>query len=187
MREPGFSPGEFRLRNKQMNGLNQIKLINKIYMETIIKELAKMKVAYFEGFAPEPENKARNKMDQWLKKKHLIHKSHRIFGHNIDPEGNLSSDPDHAGYKFMVTLENNYKKDSETKIDFIEPGRFVVAGIEGNISEGEGKWIMEGWERLNKIIIKGNYTIKKPIRWFEEELEPSKPGNLRLDLYLEIE
>ena len=46
---------------------------------------------------------------------------------------------------------------------------------------------MEGWGRLNKMIKQSNYIIKKSIRWFEEELEPLIPGNLRLDLYLEIE
>ena len=38
----------------KLYGLEQIKLINEIYMRTIIKELTKMKIAYFEGFAPEP-------------------------------------------------------------------------------------------------------------------------------------
>jgi hypothetical protein len=31
------------------------------------------------------------------------------------------------------------------------------------------------------------FLIKCQARYFEEVLEPSKPGNLRLDLYLEIE
>ena len=39
----------------------------------------------------------------------------------------------------MVTLEYNYDINSETMIDFIEPRRFVVTGIEGNISDGDGK------------------------------------------------
>lgn len=118
----------------------------------------------------------------------MDNKQYRVFGHNIDLDGNLSNDPNNVGYKLMVTLDDSYDNiDSETKIDFIESGRFVVTGIEGNISDGDGKWIMEGWGELNMMIKQGNYIIKKPMRWFEEELEPSKLGNLRLDLYLEIE
>jgi hypothetical protein len=38
-----------------------------------------------------------------------------------------------------------------------------------------------------KMIDEKGYKVKRRGRCFEEELEPSKPGNLRLDLYLEIE
>lgn len=184
--EFGISPLKFRKQCQVLNGLKQINLVKEIYMGIIMKELEKMKVACFEAFQPEPEKNASSKMKAWLKKNHLEDKPHRIFGHNIDLQGKLSFDPENAGYKFMVTIEDDNNIDPDTELEAIEAGRFIVTGIEGNI-ESDGKWIMEGWGRLNKMIQEGNYKVKKPMRWFEEELEPSKPGNLRLDLYLEVE
>lgn len=144
-----------------------------------------MKVVSFEGFAPEPENKAKEKMKNWIKTTHFD-KPYRIFGHNIDLEGKLSNNPQNAGYKFMITVDNDYEADTTAKTGVIEGGKFIVTGVEGNI-ETDGRWITEGWNRLNKMIANGNYKVKKTPRWFEEELVPSKQGNLRLDLYLEIE
>ncbi len=86
----------------------------------------------------------------------------------------------------LVAIDDNYSKKTDVKTDVIGAGKFIVTGIEGNIGS-DGKWIMEGWGRLNKMIKENNYKVKSSPRWFEEQLEPSKPGNLRLDLYLEID
>jgi DNA gyrase inhibitor GyrI len=169
--------------------LEKINLIKEMYMGVIIKKLPKMKVACFEGFAPEPERKAGEKMRKWLKEKHMENKQHRVFGHNIDMQGNLSHDPDNAGYKVLVTIDDTaIIERGEVNIETIEPGDFVVTGIEGNFeSDPAGNWIREGWQRLNTMIKQKGYKVKCPGRWFEEVLESSQPGNLRLDLYLEIE
>ncbi len=46
---------------------------------------------------------------------------------------------------------------------------------------------MAGWKGLSDMIKEKGYKTKSDPRWFEEELEPQVPGNLRLDLYIEIE
>lgn len=181
-----ISPLQYRKSQQILTGQNKINLINEIYMGVIIKELPKMEVVCFEGYAPDPEIKAFDKMKDWLNKHKSEDNPKRIFGHNIDLNGKLTYDPQNAGYKVLVAIEDNNIKKFNVKTEIIEAGRFIVTGIEGNI-QSDGKWIMEGWGRLNKMIEKGDYKIKKAPRWFEEHLEPSKPGNLRLDLYLEIE
>ena len=187
--EFGISPFRFRKRRQSMGGLEKINLIKEMYMGVIIKKLPRMRVASFKGFAPDPEIKADKKMRNWLKEKQIEDKANRVFGHNIDKQGNLSYDPVNIGYKVMVTIDDDMIiEKEEVDVETIEPGEFVVTGIEGNFeSDPQGKWIMEGWQRLNEMIKQKGYKVKSPARWFEEVLEPSKPGNLRLDLYLEIE
>jgi DNA gyrase inhibitor GyrI len=155
-------------------------------MAIMIKEIPKMKVVCFEGFEPEPEKKASDPMMQWLKKNRLDARSQRIFGHNIDSDGKLSLEPHNAGYKFMVVVDDDFRPDPDCTIEHIEPGRFIVMGIEGNI-EVDGTWIMEGWSALNAIVRDGAYTMKVPPRWYEVEVAPIQQGNVRLELFLEIE
>jgi AraC-like DNA-binding protein len=190
--EFGISPFYFRKSRQNLKCLEEIKIIKEMYMGVVIKDLPEMKVACFEGFTPDPENKAKQKMDRWLKENTVNsrnNKSYRIFGHNIDLNGNLSHNPDNEGYKFMVTIDGNVSFGKDTvNTEIIKPGRFVVTGIEGNFgNDPKGKWITDGWKKLHKMIKKKGFKVKNGSRWFEEELEPSKPGNLRLDLYLEIE
>lgn len=147
-----------------------------------------MRVATFEGFAPEPEQKAKEQMEKWLSKREFENKPYRIFGHNIDLDGKIAHDPENVGYKFLITIADELDLASDNvKTEVIKAGKFVVTGIEGNFeSDPGGKWITEGWQKLEKMIKHKGYKVKSE-RWFEEELEPSKPGNLRLDLYMEIE
>jgi hypothetical protein len=142
----------------------------------------------FDGFAPEPESKAHEGMDAWLKRSGYG-KPYRIFGHNIDRDGNLSHDPHNIGYRFLITVDlGRLAAGDKAKAKTVAPGRYVVNGIEGDINAGDPTWIGEGWMRMNEMIEKKGYKKHPcPARWFEEELEPSKPGNLRLDLYVEIE
>ena len=187
--EFGISPFRFRKSRLPLNGLEKINLIKEMYMGVLVKELPAMKVACFEGFAPEPEKKAIDTMHNWLKKHQKQDKPRRIFGHNIDRQGNLSHEPENEGYKVLVTIDDeDLAENHEVKTEVIAPGRFVVTGIEGDIqADPQGKWIMAGWQKMNKMIEQKGYKIKCPARYYEEELEPSKPGLLRLDLYLEIE
>ncbi|MBN2531807.1 MAG: hypothetical protein JXB88_02885 [Spirochaetales bacterium] len=122
------------------------------------------------------------------KKKHMENKPYRIFGHNIDMEGNLSYSPDNVSYKLLVTIDDDViQGEKDLKVETIETGEFVVTGIEGNFeSDPQGNWIKEGWQKLNKMIKQKGYSVKCPARYYEEVLEPSESGNLRLDLYLEI-
>jgi AraC family transcriptional regulator len=187
--EFGVSPFHFRKSRQELKGLEKIKLIKEMYMGVIVKELPEMRVACFEGYAPDPENKAHAKMVEWLKANGLSDYPRRVFGHNIDLQGNLSYEPENEGYKVMVTIDQNKKAaGGNVKFDVIKSGKFVVTGIEGNFeTDKSGRWIMDGWQKMNNMVCEKGYKIKQPVRYFEEELEPSKPGNLRLDLYLEIE
>ncbi|MGL1891628.1 MAG: AraC family transcriptional regulator [Spirochaetaceae bacterium] len=187
--EFGVSPVDFRKKPQIFKGVKKLEIINEMHMGVVVKSLKEMKVVAFEGFAPEPEEKAKEKMVEWLNKRDLHNKPHRIFGFNIDLDGKAFNEPENEGYKFLVTIsdELDLTKDN-IKTEVINAGNFVVTGIEGNFEvDPTGKWITEGWQKLKNMIKHKGYKIKHPGRWFEEELEPSKQGNLRLDLYLEIE
>jgi AraC-like DNA-binding protein len=187
-KEFGISPIVFKKRRRTLKGLEKIQLIKEMYMGVIVKELPELRVACFDGFAPESETRAGEKMKVWMKENGLAEKPHRTFGHNIDREGKLSYDPVNVGYRFMVTVDQmDVSGIPDAKYDGIRPGKFVVTGIEGNIGAGDGKWIGEGWQKMNEMVCEKGYKVKQPARWFEEELKPSQPGNLHLDLYLEIE
>lgn len=187
--EFGVTPVDYKKKPCNFTGVSKLKLVNEMYMGVIVKKLHNMKALAFEGFAPDPEEKARKQMDEWFESKDLNNLHRRIFGHNIDLEGNLDNNPDNVGYKFLVTVSDNLILSNDSvKTDIIKAGKFVVTGIEGSLhSDANGKWITEGWQKLHTMIEKKGYKVKSPCRWFEEELEPSKQGNLRLDLYLEIE
>jgi AraC-like DNA-binding protein len=186
--EFGVSPIRFRNGRQDLKGLEKIIIIKEMYMGVIVKELDDMKVACFDGFAPEPESKAFKKMEEWKTKQKSFVKPYRVFGYNIDRNGNMAHDPDNLGYRVMLTLDAEYPQDDTTHYQTIKAGKFVVTGIEGNLKDDPGgKWITAGWQKLHTMITDKGYKVKCPVRYFEEELEPSKPGNLRLDLYLEIE
>lgn len=181
------SPKDFRQHMLCLNGLNRIELFKEKYMDVIIKELPELLAISFTGFSPEPENKAKAKMKEWLNTHEINKKPRRIFGHNVDLQGNYECNPENTGYKFLVSVDNLTEGDGE-KIETIKAGNFFVTGIEGNfVDDPNGNFIKVGWERMKKMIMEKKYSVKKNGRWFEEELEPQKVGNLRLDLYLEIE
>ncbi len=88
----------------------------------------------------------------------------------------------------MTLNEGEAAAEAADRVLTLVPGRFAVTGIEGNFQDDpEGKWIGAGWARMNTMIAQKNLKVKAGARWFEEELEPQTPGNLRLDLYLEVE
>jgi len=156
-------------------------------MGVIMKELPRMLAVAFDGFAPEPEGKAGEKLAAWNKTHPAKGRPRRTFGHNIDLQGNLDSNPKNVGYRFLTSIEDEAEGAGE-RIMVIEPGRFAVTGIEGSFEEDPtGTFIAAGWSKMNAMIKEKGLRVRAPPRWFEEELEPQKPGNLRLDLYLEIE
>ncbi len=185
-KEFDVSPQSFRQNVVELNELEKIRLFKEKYMGVIIKELQELLVVTFEGYGSEPEDKAKEKRDAWVAKSPKNMKQ-RILGHNIDKEGNISFDPENEGYKFLVTIEDN-RQSLGQKVEVLLPGKFAVTGIEGNFTDDPaGSWIGAGWGKMNDMIDKKGYKVKQPSRWFEEELEPETEGNLRLDLYLEIE
>ncbi len=184
--EFGVSPADYRKGPPFRPGLGKLALIKEMYMGIIVKELADMAVAYFDGFAPDSETKAHAALDAWRAKHPGSGNPRRVFGHNIDRKGNLSCDPDNEGYRLLATLEPGENPDG-APTTIIRGGKFLVTGIEGNFeADPAGKWIGDGWKRMNELIAEKGLRPHGAPRWFEEELEPSKPGNLRLDLYLEI-
>mgnify|MGYP001809692106 FL=1 len=184
--EFGVSPADYRKGRPFRPGLEKIALVKEMYMGIITKELSDQTVAYFDGFAPDSEDKAHAALDAWLKDRPATGKPRRVFGHNIDRKGNQSNEPDNEGYRLLVTLESG-ESAGAAPTSVIRAGKFLVTGIEGSF-EGDptGKWIQDGWKRMNELIREKGLRPHRAPRWFEEELEPSKPGNLRLDLYLEI-
>ena len=61
-----------------------------------------------------------------------------------------------------------------------------MTGIEGDVQK-DWRFIPEGWQKLWDMAKSKGYKVKSNGRCFEEKLEPSVPGLLRLDLYMEIE
>jgi len=186
-REFGVSPQTFRLGRPGLKGLGALKLYKEQYMGVIIKELPDLNVVCFDGFGPEPESQAKALWQEWTRLHPAGNRPRRAFGHNIDAGGHQASGPQHDGYRFLVTVEGS-EATGGVKTCLVPGGRFVVTGIEGNFqADTEGRWITQGWARMNALVKEKAYRVKPAGRWFEEELEPSTPGNLRLDLYLEIE
>lgn len=179
------SPQQFRVRRPRINCLEKIHLYKELYMGVIIKDLQDMKVVFFDGFQPDPEFTAKKKMEDWLNENSIPRKNVRILGHNIDADGNQENNPENTGYRFYVALDARYE---HMCTGMIHSGRFAVTGIEGNFAEDpNGVFISEGWKNMSSMVTKKGYNIKENGRWFEEELEPEKAGNLRLDLYVELE
>lgn len=186
-REFNVSPYEFRRRRLSLDGLERLGLYKEIYMGIIVKELPEMFAATFKGFAPEPETKAKARLEEWLRTAVKGQRPRRIFGHNVGSDGNIENNPDNTGYKFYISIENP-EEGRGADVEVIRAGRFCVTGIEGNfLDDPSGSFIRNGWARMNAMIAEKGYKLKKDARWFEEELEPQKAGNLRLDLYVEIE
>ena len=130
----------------------------------------------FTAFHPGAEDKAKKLLNEWVASHPAAGRPRRIFGHNVD-----------AGYSFFVSLSPE-EAAAEPRSIVLKAGRFAVTGIEGSFeNDPDGLFIQEGWKRMNAMIAEKAYRVKEGARWYEEELEPQKSGNLRLDLYLELE
>ena len=189
--EYGITPSEYRKCRQPILGLSAIQVIKEMYMGIIVKELPEMRVVSFTGFSPDPETKAHTRIWDWQKKNGgLDKKPFRNFGHNTDHNGDGCSAKgnfDNYGYKVMVTIpEEIQEANDDLTIEAIKPGRFIVTGVEGDVQKG-GKFISEGWKKIWDMAKTKGYKVKSNGRCYEEKLEPSVPGLLRLDLYMEIE
>jgi DNA gyrase inhibitor GyrI len=155
-------------------------------METTIKVLPEMKVVCFEAYSPDSETKAFDCMKAWIKDSNLSDLPYRVFGYNIDSLGNLSYDPQHAGYKVLVYADYSNIDLTYLKTEVIKPGKFLVTRTEGKI-ENVGQWLMDGWIRVNKTVQDEKLKVKNSPRWFEEHIRTQEPDYMQVDLYLEIE
>lgn len=185
--EFGVPPREFRISNLPAMRVRAIDLVGEVQMGVLTKSLPEMKVVVFDGFAPDPEFKAIQKMNEWLQSHGEAIGPHRVFGHNIDEDGRLAFDPANVGYRVMVTVPETATFEGDTVSATITAGKFVVTGIEGSFEEDpSGFWVTAGWQRLNEMVRRNHLEVHSSHRWFEEVLEPAEPGNTRFDLYLEL-
>jgi len=187
-KEFGVTPSQYRANEPSARRVGEIDLVGEVMMGVLTKSLPKMTAVYFDGFKPEPEHTALKEMEAWVKRHPEATGSHRIFGHNIDAEGRLAHEPENYGYRVMLTVpEEALPFDDDTQVVSIEAGTFVVTGIEGSFEDDpSGSWITEGWNRLQEMVKRNDLEIHPSHRWFEEFLEPIKPGNTRFDLYAEL-
>jgi AraC-like DNA-binding protein len=187
--EFGVTPSQFRNKGAPVVRVGAIDLVGEVMMGVLTKTLPKMSAVVFDGFEPEPEGAAHEKMEAWMERHPEAVGSHRIFGHNIDRNGRLAHDPDNVGYRVMLTVPDEILPfDDDSHVATIEAGRFVVTGIEGSFEvDPSGRWITEGWQRLQEMAERSDYRLHPSHRWFEELLEPAEEGNVRFDLYLELE
>ncbi|HLP71339.1 MAG TPA: hypothetical protein VK155_00455 [Bacteroidales bacterium] len=154
-------------------------------MKTSIRRLPELKVVSFEGYSPDPEMQAFRKVEEWIRD-HPEDEDRRIFGHNIDAEGKLSLDPQNAGYKVLVSVNDYPPEKKDLKTEVISPGKFLVVSTGGKI-DSAGQWVMEGWQKMNQLIDSENLKVKSSPRWYEEHLPSPDPDSMMMDLYLELE
>lgn len=187
-KEFGAPPLRIRSDGASVLRTRRIDLVGEVNMGVLTRSLEDMTVASFDGFKPDPEYAAQRKMEAWMEDHPDAVGSHRIFGHNIDAEGQLAHEPDNHGYQLQLTVpETALPLGDGAHLGKIEAGLFIVTGIEGSLQEDPtGAWITEGWRRLQEMMKRNGLQIHPSYRWFEEWLDPVEPGNTRLDLYLEI-
>ena len=125
----GISPRRFRRSGEGCRGLGRPLLYKEMYMGTIVKDLPRMLAVAFDGFAPEPERKAGEKLAAWAKAHPAPGRPRRVFGHNIDRDGRMDCNPQNVGYRFLASIEAEAEADGGLVVT-MEPGRFAVTGIE---------------------------------------------------------
>jgi AraC-like DNA-binding protein len=188
-REFGMSPSRYRRERPSVVKTRPIDVVGEVNMGVVTKTLPDLHVVHFDGFRPEPEQTAGRRMTEWVASHPGLVGRHRIFGHNIDRDGNLSHEPANEGYRIEVTVpDGTTPAEADRDIHTMRAGRFIVTGIEGSFADDPtGAWITEGWRRLQEMLRRSELDIHPSCRWFEEWLEPVTPGHTRLDLYLEVD
>lgn len=185
-REYGASPKQLRARPRPAAALDRLALVKEMYMGVLVRKLNAYRAALFEGQGDNCENKAITAMEKWLAVNADALGPYRIFGHNIDSDGNTAG-ADYTGYRILVALPKDWSGGSPPPVAELPAGRFVVTGIEGSFEEDpEGRWISDGWKRLSAMMEAKGFRAHPSDRWYEEHLEPVTPGRTRMDLYLEI-
>ncbi len=189
------SPREYRRTRQSLDILEKPILYKEMYMGIVIKEFPGLRTVMFTAYHPDAEMEAKKELEKWMAGHPVKGMPRRIFGHNVGPDGGMACGPECKGYRYFVCLDDEEAVDGAEKeaggggrAETIEPGRFAVTGIEGSITEDpQGLFIQEGWMNLNRMMEEKGYRMKRNGRWYEEELEPRVHGNLRLDLYVELE
>jgi hypothetical protein len=122
-------------------------------------------------------------MAEWLK----VNKpgSQRVFGYNIDANGNRTYDPGHEGYRVLVITNDTNTQYPDIKTEAIAPGRFLVIRAEGTLDSVQ-EWLPAGWMKMNDTIREKNLKVKEQPRWYEEHLRSGVPDFMAVDLYLEL-
>lgn len=152
--------------------------------EVLIAELPEMNALVFDGYSPDSEMKAFGRMSEWIKST-KFEKPYRIFGYNIDSNGKLSFDPQNAGYRVLLVIED-INAVADLRKEIIKPGKFLVVRTEGYIKDVD-QWLPAAWRKLNKAIQEENLKVKNPPRWYEEHIKSQRPDYMIVDLHLEVE
>ena len=105
--EFGITPSEFRTVDRAARLVQPIDLVGEVNMGVLTKTLPEMNAVVFDGFQPDPEETALSKMSEWIDSHPDLVGSHRVFGHNIDHDGNIAHDPENVGYRVYVTIPRN--------------------------------------------------------------------------------
>jgi AraC-like DNA-binding protein len=182
-RQFGLTPVAYRDGVGNPDLLEPSELIEESYMDVIVRTLEELPAKSFSYVGAEPERHVFADLERWKESSSRRPEMIRLFGHNIDAEGNMSYEAENAGYRLLAWFPGIDNAD-----EMIGGGRFLVTGIEGSFDEDpSGHWITRGWQMLNEVVERQGFKVREPVRWYEEHLEASDPANLRLDLYLEIE
>lgn len=185
-REFGVAPGSFRDGNTSVRRIRRIDLVGEVVMGVLTRKLDDMTVVCFDGFGPNPEDAAFQAMAAWSEEHHDLAGGRRVFGYNIDREGDLAFESENEGYRVCVTVPDDVEVGMPTSV--IEAGTFLVTGVEGSFEEDpSGAWVGEGWTRFTEMAKRQGVAFHPSRRWFEEVLEPTQVGRTRFDLYVEIE
>ncbi len=160
--------------------MNELK--EKLKVEIV--RLEPMRVACVNGFGPNPEKLAWDKLVSWSKSKGLLDdgQKHRIFGYN---NPNPSPGSPNYGYDFWVTVGPEIEGDDTARIIDFPGGLFAVTRSNGVEN------ITPNWKRLVAWMEKSRYRQARH-QWLEEHIsfepfEPLTPESFTLDLYLPID
>ncbi len=190
--EFGLSPVQFRRSRRVLKLTDRISIVEECSMDVIVKDLERMRVVSYVGYSPDPEEKAHDRLWSWAKGSGYIDRPHRNFGHDTDTNGGgycNAGNRESYGYKVMITVSDDVSEadvDADLRVETIEPGRFVVTGVEGDV-QTDWSFIPRGWSSLREEADRRGFVLKPDGRCLEEKLEPSAAGHLRLDLYMEVE
>lgn len=189
--EYGETPRSFRTGRHGFGRFGAVDIVKERIMGIIFKELPRMRAVCCLAQGPDAEGAAHDKLWAWARERGYgdlygegNEKPYRLFGRDEPgPEGGYrlwlaaaQGDPAPGGVGLEAGLEAAE----------LEPGRFAVLGIEGDVAK-DWRFIPEGWRALESAATAAGRRLKAGGRRFEEKLEPVVPGNLRLDLYVELE
>lgn len=149
-------------------------------LDVRIIKLDPVRVACVNGFGPEPEKIAWEKLMAYYKEKGLDHdgNQHRIFGYN---NPNPAPGSPNYGYDFWVTVDHGAESEGDVRVFDFPGGLYAVTAVIGveNIVPMWQKFV--AWREKSKYEYGGH-------QWLEEHIkvEDVDPGSFLLDLYMPI-